>query len=201
MRRFAIPLMVLVSIMLALVLAWMWLTPQGHKRQFNWQAPAPKEVDFKSVLPVPAQVAAVENSRLIAMQERPVFAVTRRPPPPPPPPPVPPPVDVLSSAKVTGIYSGTGGTGVLLNLGGKSRRVRVNENVDGWVLTGIEGRSATFVSGGQTRSLPLGRATLTSAPVGVPLSATVNTPAVEPAAPSEQRPSRPRPVGAVFGGS
>jgi hypothetical protein len=201
MRRFAIPLLLCLSALLALALAWMWLTPQGHKRQFNWHAPAPKGVDFKSVLPVHAQAAAVENSRLIAMQERPAFSMTRRPPPPPPPPPVPPPVDVLSSAKVTGIYSGTGGTGVLLNLGGKSRRVRVNENVDGWVLTGIEGRSATFVSGGQTRSLPLGRATLTSAPAGVPLSATVNPPVTEPTAPSEQRPSRPRPVGPVFGGS
>ena len=201
MRRFVIPLLLCLSTLVALALAWMWLTPQGHKRQFNWQAPPPKEVDFKSVLPVHAQVAAVENGRLIAMQERPIFSVTRRPPPPPPPPPVPPPVDVLSSAKVTGIYSGTGGAGVLLNLGGKSRRVRVNENVDGWVLTGIEGRNATFVSAGQTRSLPLGRAALTSAPAGVPLSATVNTSVAEPAAPSEQRPSRPRPVGAVFGGS
>jgi hypothetical protein len=201
MRRFAIPLLLVVSLVLALVLAWMWLTPQGHKRQFKWQAPIPKAVDFKSVLPLHAQVAAVENSRLIAMQERPVFSVTRRPPPPPPPPPVPPPVDVLSSAKVTGIYSGTGGTGVVLNLGGKSRRVRVNENIDGWVLTGIEGRTANFASSGQTRSLPLGRAALTSAPVGVPLSATVNPPTAEPSLPSEQRPSRPRPVGPVFGGS
>jgi hypothetical protein len=201
MRRFSIPLLLCLSALLALVLTWMWITPQGHQRQFIWQAPAPKEVDFKSVLPAHLQVAAVENSRLVAMQERPAFAMTRRPPPPPAPASVPPPVDVLSNAKVTGIYSGAGGTGVVLNLGGKSRRVRVNENVDGWVLTAIEGRNATFASGGQSRSLPLGRAALTSAPAGVPVSATVATPAAEPAAPSEQRPSRPRPVGAVFGGS
>jgi hypothetical protein len=205
MRRFALPFLVLLTLLSSMVLIWLWITPPGHMgqfklRQFKWQAPEPKSMEFNSVLPLPLQVAAVENSRLVAMQERPIFSVTRRPPPPPPPPAAPPPVDVLSGAKVTGIYSGPGGTGVLLNLGGKSRRVRVNENVEGWVLAAIEGRSATFVSAGQTRSLPLGRAALTAPSAGIPLSApTLSNP--EPAVASEPVPSRPRPRGAVFGGS
>lgn len=206
MRRLALPMLLMLNVVLILVLAWLWIAPQAQlgrleMRQFKWQTPAPKSVDFNSVLPPSLQVATVENSRLVAMQERPVFSVTRRPPPPPPPPPAPPPVDVLSGAKVTGIYSGPGGTGVLLNIAGKSRRVRVNENVEGWVLVSVEGRSANFVSAGQSRSLPLGRAALTSpSVVGAPVSATTPT-NPESAAASEPAPSRPRPRGAVFGGS
>lgn len=185
------------NVALLAVLLWLWFTPQGKLRNVHWQPPAPRPADFSSGLPVNAQAAQIENSRLVGLMDRPLFALTRRPPPPPPPPPVPPPVDTLSTARVVAVYSGSGGSGVVLNLGGRSRRVRLNESVDGWMLKSIEGRSVTFSAGDQARVLQLGRAALTSGPGAQPLSAAPSPPAADAPAPPPRRSSGR----AVFGGS
>jgi hypothetical protein len=199
-KRYVLHMLFVLNLALMAVLAWLWLTPQGKLRNVHWQAPAPKAADFSSGLPVKSQVAQIENSRLIGLLDRPLFALTRRPPPPPPPPPVPPPVDTLSTARLVAIYSGSGAGGVVLNLGGKSRRVRLKESVDGWSLTAIEGRSATFAASGQTRILQLGRAALTASSGAPPLSAAPAPPPVSeaPAAPPRRPSGPPR---ATFGGS
>jgi hypothetical protein len=205
MRRFAFSILGVLILALLIALAGLWFTPQGKLRQFLWQAPTPKQVNFDDVVPPAMQVAAIENMRLIAMQDKPIFAVTRRPPPAPPPPAAPPPVDVLSGAKVTGMYSSPDGAGIFLNLAGKNRRVRLNESVDGWVLTSIEGRSANFTAAGQLRTLPLSRAVLVSGPAGAPLSAAAPPspppPAAAPAEADNPPASRSRSTGAVFGGT
>ncbi len=200
-KRYALHGLAALNLLLLATLLWLWFTPQGKLRNVHWQEPAPRPADFSSGLPVKAQVAQIENSRLVALMDRPLFALTRRPPPPPPPPPVPPPVDTLSTARVVAVYAGSGAGGVVLNLGGRSRRVRLNESVDGWQLKSIDGRSVTFIAGGQTRVLSLGRAALTSGPGAPPLSSAPPPPSAEPTAapPPPRRPSGP--PQATFGGT
>lgn len=115
---------------------------------------------------------------------------TRRPPPPPPPPPPPVPVDVLSNAQLSAIYAGEQLTGVIINVNGKNRRVRLNESIDGWVLRSVQGRVVTFDYGGQQRQLQLMRAKVGTSAGGKPLSgapapseAMTPAPAAVPAAP------------------
>ena len=200
MRRFVLPLLIAANAIFAATLVSMWVTPKGQWRNVLWQAPEAKDADVSSGLPSATQTLAIENSRVVVLMDRPLFALTRRPPPPPPPPPVAAPPDTLSSARVVAVYAGPGGGGVVLNLGGKSRRVRLNENVDGWTLQSIDGRSATFTSSGQSRALQLGRAALTTSSGGQPLSFVAAPP---PASQPEPAPRPPRATsrGPVFGGS
>lgn len=201
-KRFILPILIGGNLCFAGTLAWMWVTPKGQWRNVHWVAPVAKEADVSSGLPSSAQTVPIENSRVIGLLDRPLFALTRRPPPPPPPPPVAPPVDVLSNARVVAVYAGPGGGGVVLNLAGKSRRVRLNENIEGWTLQSIDGRNATFTSSGQNRSLQLGRAALTASSGAKPLSSVAAPSAVNESAPAPApRPPRATSRGPVFGGS
>ena len=176
MKRNALPLLVAINVALVLVLAAMWLHRDGSLRNLRWQAPEPITSDYLQMLPVLPERTRVDTARFMSWLERPLFSLTRRPPPPPPPPPPPTPpapVDTLADAKLLGVAE-NGQTGaVILHIGGKSRRVRLHEMVDGgWVLRTVQARSATFSNAGQTRSLQLVRAavsTYTGAAIPVPL--------------------------------
>ena len=162
MKRHALHLLLLANAALALLLAWLWFTPAGTTRNVRWQPPAAQKTDFAAMLPVLPSIATADTSQFIAMLDRPLFAATRRPPPPPPPPAAQEPVDNLSTARLTGLYQGAGTGGVIINLGGKDRRLALNTVVDGWKLQSIQGRSVTFASAGRTRVLQLPRAALTA---------------------------------------
>ena len=162
MKRHALHLLLLANAALALVLAWLWFTPTGAVRNVHWQPPAAQKTDFAAMLPALPGIAAADTSQFIAMLDRPLFTATRRPPPPPPPPAAQEPVDNLSTARLTGLYQGAGTGGVIINLGGKDRRLALNTVVDGWKLQSIQGRSVTFASAGRTRVLQLPRAALTT---------------------------------------
>lgn len=162
MKRHAVTLLALVNAALVLALAFLWVAGDGSLRNVRWEPPVPVTSDYLQMLPALPERTRVDTSRFMVLLERPLFALTRRPPPPPPPPAAEAPQDNLSTARLSGVFTGAGAGGVIINIAGKNRRVRLNEAVDGWVLQSIQGRSVTFTLGGQTRVLQLARAPLST---------------------------------------
>ena len=149
---------------LAVALAAMWLTPQGQLRGVHWAAPAPIQPDYQQMLPaLPGAQQPVSATTFLALLERPLFSSSRRPPPPPPPPAAAAPPDLLADAQVLGVYQSGQASGIIARIGGKARRIRLNESLNGWQLHAVQERSALFKSGDQTRELPLQRARIGSA--------------------------------------
>lgn len=219
MNRYALHALVGLNLLLALLLAALWIGPDGKPRNLRWQPPQAQVTDYAAMLPDIPAAAPLSTGVLMVLLERPLFSITRRPPPPPPPPKAAeaPPPDTLSTARLLGLYAGQGEGGVILHVGGKNRRVRMREHVEGWTLTSIDQRSATFTSGGTQRTLPLlkgslanftGQAptampppapTLAPVPPSVDVQAPTPAPATVPAAaPSGGAIPRPQPI---FGGS
>ena len=216
MKRYALNLLLLLNATLALVLAWMWFAPDGSLRNAHWTAPPPRTANYSAMLPPLPGIASADTSQFIAMLDRPLFSSSRRPPPPPPPPPpaqAQAPVDNLSTARLSGLFFGDGVGGIIINIAGKHRRVRLNEGVDGWLLKSIQERSVTFARGGESRTLPLPRGALTTytglAPAPGQAAMKLATPGVSPltpAAPSGGAAGAGAPAGAappraVFGGT
>jgi len=163
MKRYALQLLTALAVGLALVLAALWFKPDGSIRNGTWVPPEPLRTDYQVMLPALPAAGSADTSRFIAMLDRPVFSVTRRPPPPPPPPPAavpPPPPDNLSTAKLSGVFQGAGAGGVIIQVAGKQQRAQLNDLVDGWTLKSIQGQSVTFVRGGEQRVLTLQRSLL-----------------------------------------
>lgn len=165
MKRYALHFLLLLNISLVLALGWLWLTPDGDLRHVHWQPPAARTNDFASMLPALPGFASPDTGQFLAMLERPLFSMSRRPPLPPPPPPPPAPVaavDNLSTARLLGIFDGQGAGGVILTIAGKTRRVRLSDAVDGWTVQSIQGRAVTFTRAGETRVLQMQRAAMTT---------------------------------------
>lgn len=201
-RSYALALLGAVNLGLAGVLAWLWVTPDGGLRNVHWQAPAARKGDLASIVPPAPGMPVGDPSQYLAMLDRPLFSTTRRPPPPPPPPAPPPPVDTLATARVTGVFSGDGVGGIIVSVDGKSRRVRLNESVNGWTVKSIEPRSVTLAQGAQTRVLDMPRAALSTytglARQGAP-GASGAAPTAAPRPPVPAAPTNSQ--RAVFGGS
>lgn len=205
MKRHALRVLLLLNAGLALLLLWMWVSPDGAIRNIHWQPPEPRKVDLEGLVPVVPAVGSTDTRAFVAMLDRPLFSGTRRPPPPPPPPAAnEPPPDNLSSARLSGVYSGEGQGGVIIQVAGKQRRLRLNDNVDGWVLTSIQDRVVTFGRGGEVRTLLLPRAAVTVYS-GAPLPASAGAPrgAAQPPAPPPGGAGEPLPPSrrATFGGT
>ncbi len=169
MKRYALPVLLLLNGVLALGLAWLWFTPQGTLRNMYWQPPAAQQTDLSNLLPALPSLMQSDTSQFIVLLERPLFSPTRRPPPPPPPPAAAAPVDNFSTARLSGVFEGPGGTGIIIQIDGKDRRLQLNQALDGWTLRSVQGRQVTFGNGDQTRVLQLPRAALT-AYTGQPLA-------------------------------
>lgn len=178
MKRYALSALLLLNVVLAVWLVWLWFTPQGALRNVRWQPPAARQTDLSSLLPALPPLLQADTGQFIVLLERPLFSPTRRPPPPPPPPPAAEPVDSFSTARLSGVFEGPGGTGIIIQIAGKDRRLQLNQALDGWTLQSVQGRQVTFSNGGHTRVLQLPRAALT-AYTGQPL-ATVPAPAQPP---------------------
>ena len=172
MKRHALLVLVVINGVLAAWLAWLWFTPQGGLRNVHWQPPAAQKTDLSGLLPALPTLLQADTNRFIVLLERPLFSPTRRPPPPPPPPPPPAaaaPVDNFSTARLSGVFEGPGGTGIIIQMAGKNRRLQINQSLEGWTLKAVQGREVTFASGGETRVLQLPRAAL-NAYTGQPLA-------------------------------
>ena len=203
MKRYVLHFLLLGNVFFALILAISWVTSSGALRNSHWQAPAIQKTEFSTILPTLPAISSVDAGQFLGVLERPIFSATRRPAPPKlAVSAATAPVDNLSTAKVSGIIVGTQGGAIIINIGGKDRRVRLNDIVDGWRLQSVEGRSVTFVGNGQTRVLQLPRAasaTYMGAPVQIPEA--VPTSPLAPSAPPLRGIDRSRSPGATFGGS
>lgn len=153
-------LLLILTLLLAGGLAFMWFDRQAHLRNLAWVAPKALPPDVKvPVGPPKAGAVASEAALFAAIIERPLFAPDRRPPPPPPPPTPPPPPDPLANIQIQGIFSGEN-AGIIASIEGKTRRVKINESVGSWVLKNIADREVTFVQGDQNRKLRMAYARL-----------------------------------------
>lgn len=206
MKRYALHILLFVNAALALVLLWMWISTDGTVRNVHWQPPEPRRSDIDGLLPALPAVGSADTRRFVAMLDRPVFSSTRRPPPPPPPPAAsapPPPPDNLATATISGVYAGGGQGGIIILVAGKQRRMRMNDNIDGWVLSSIQDRVVSFTRGGEVRTLLLPRASVTAysgAPRSAPVSA-VGQPPMPQQPPAGAAAPRPSQLRATFGGS
>lgn len=179
MRRYPLHLLTALAVAVALVLVFLWLQPDGSLRNSTWVAPEPQTADYNAMLPELPPVGSADTRRFLAMLERPVFSITRRPPPPPPPPETAqaPPPDHLSTARLSGIFFGDGVGGVIMQIAGKQRRAQLNELVEGWTLKAVQGRTVTFAKGSQQRVLTLERSLLQNAAGTNPTAGAAGTPA------------------------
>ncbi|MFT3817640.1 MAG: hypothetical protein QM750_08455 [Rubrivivax sp.] len=190
MRRAAIPLLGLLALGLAGLLAWLWLRPDGHGAVLHWQPPAPLRpaLDAPAALPAPD----VDLGRYVATLDRPLFVSSRRPPPPPPPASVPAVVvDTPPDLRVLGLYGRraegegavAGGTGgMIARVDGQVKRVRIGEAVGRWTLKALRPGEAVLALGDTEQVYPLRR----PAPDEPPAAATADN-----AAPGDRPAARP----------
>jgi hypothetical protein len=204
-KKHTLHLLMAANAALALALAWLWVDPAGHLRGVRWRAPAAQTANYAAMVPALPGFAPADTSGFVAMLERPVFSPTRRPPEPTAKAKdQEPPADSLGTARLLGLFQGRGDGGVILQLGDKPRRLRLHDSADGWTLTAVQERGATFERAGQTRTLQLPRAKLTNAPV---VPAAPPPAAAVPPRPVPPPAAKPAPRGGgqlrqpVFGGS
>jgi hypothetical protein len=206
MKKHALPVLAGLNLVLALVLVWLWIGAQGHLRNVQWRAPAAQTTDYAAMMPALPGLAPADTSRFVAMLERPVFSPTRRPPEAKPASKEgDQPADGMGTARLLGLFQGAGDGGAIVLLGGKPRRVRLNDSVDGWKLVAVQQRAVTFERNGQAHSLQLPRATLASAPALPPaarpvLPAPSAPPRLAPAARPGTGPAGAKPRVPTFGG-
>ncbi len=164
---------------LAVGLASLWFTPQGEPRRQPWQPPP-------ALVPeLPALPQAVPPSADVSIiAARPLFAADRRPPPPPAAPPQP---DPLANIQLLGLLTGDY-AGVIAQVDGRSRQLRLNDTLGSWTLAAVEGRRATFKRGEEERQLELAFSRLGAAPTGTSAAAATVVPAqaTAPGAPTAQ---------------
>jgi hypothetical protein len=152
LRLGPVPLLGLLTLVLAAGLAWMWVDEHARPRNISWVAPKALAPDLKVPVNSEAGPGAVANPNAYAViTARPIFAPDRRPPPPPAPPPPP---DPLANVQVYGIFSGTT-AGILVRVDGKVHRIKINEKIGPWTLNSIDGREIVFAQGEQKRTLRL----------------------------------------------
>lgn len=152
MRLTPVRLLLAFNLILVAGLAYLWFDGNGRWRNVMWQAPAVMLPDTTALANLKqSSVQAVNPLQNLTILERPVFAPDRKPPPQPKPPPPP---DPMANIQLTGIFSGADG-GILARVEGKSRRIKVNDVIGAWTLKSVEGRSATFANGTETRQLQL----------------------------------------------
>lgn len=162
MNRGLTVFLLVLSMLLAGLLVWLWVTPSGALRGVHWKPPAAVRPDLGSLSSMSLQRDDADASRFMAILDRPVFSPTRRPPPPPPPPKVAAPVrpDPLDGIHLYGLFSGEGVGGLIARVEGKTRRIKLSESVGDWSLKEIRPRDVVFAkNSGETRVVPLMQAT------------------------------------------
>lgn len=172
MSRNALSLLLLLNLALAGVLAWLWITPDGRLRDVRWQPPQPVPPTLGSPEPLPD--FDVDVNRFVATLERPLFVPSRRPPPTPQnlaaTPPAPPP-DPMPDIRVLGLYGNADSGGMIANVDGKVRRVRVGDAVAGqWTLKSLRGNEIVVARGDEERIVELLRSVGTAPEVAAAAS-------------------------------
>ena len=206
MKRYVSWGLVVVNIILAAVLAWMWFKPNGELKNVHWVVPRGQKANLDDVVPHLGKAQAMDHSQFLAMLDRPLFSPNRRPPPPPPPPPAevpPPPPDYLADAVLTGVYVGADGKsgGIIIKFQGKDKSLPLRGVLDGWTLSSVADNRVYFTRGGETKEITLQKAKLQ---VGYGPMADTNQPqgGMPPAGNRPSNPDSPAPRrGPTLGGS
>ena len=160
MKRASLAILVAVNLALLLALAWMWVTPQGHLRNVQWQPPAPIKPSLGAAAPLPRW--NTDYSRFVVTLDRPLFAATRRPPPKPQVQAQP--VDSLAEVSIIGVWGAGAQGGVIARVGPQTRRVKVGEPLAGWTLKEVQTQGATLTRGNEARSLQIKRGAAAPSP-------------------------------------
>jgi hypothetical protein len=155
------PLLAAASVLLAIVLAALWLGPGVLAGWRVWPQPpaqAPNLDDARTALlkPNPAATAAYP-----AVLERPLVSPSRRPEASDATAAAAPPsLTAIEQVKLTGLLNGPTLTGVLIEEGGQPRFLRRGEKIGDWTLDAISGRQALFTRNGERKPIELPSANL-----------------------------------------
>lgn len=160
MKRYISAILVAASVVLALVLAWMWFTPSGGLKNAHWEVPRGQKANLDDIVPRLGKAQAMDHSQFLAMLDRPLFSLTRRPPPPPPvaaAEPPPPPPDYLADAVLSGVYIGEDGKsgGIIIKFQGKDKSLPLQGLLDGWTLSSVADNRVYFTRAGVTKEIAL----------------------------------------------
>lgn len=160
MKRYTTHALIVLNVLLAAVLAWLWVDQDGRLRDVTWAPPVAIKPDFSTAPRASSRPPRVDMSLVVATLDRPLFSPSRRPPPPvvaasaaPEPPP-----DPLANVLIQGLYSGAGTGGIIASVDGVSKRISINEKIGDWTLKSIEERDVKFVRNDESRVVQLLRA-------------------------------------------
>lgn len=138
--------LLVLCVLAAAGIAALWLT--GDK---TWTPPGSRPID-SSLFDVPAiDYKHVAGEAFAEISARPIFSATRRPPPPEPVAEAENEPDPFANVKVLGLFGSGGEGGVILQIDGRSKRVRHGEKLGSWVLHGVNGMSAQFIGSNGTQ--------------------------------------------------
>ena len=160
MKRHTMHALVALNVLLAGILVWLWVAPDGRLRDVTWTSPAAVKPDFSSAPRASSGTGQTDMALVMATLDRPLFSPTRRPPPPvvaasagaePPP-------DPLRNVSIQGVYSGAGAGGIIAKVDGVSKRILLNEKIGDWTLSSIDERDVKFVRNEESRVMQLFRA-------------------------------------------
>lgn len=183
MKRYTSAILIAMSAVLALVLAWMWFTPSGGLKNAHWTMPRGQKANLDDIVPRLGKAQAMDHSQFLAMLDRPLFSPSRRPPPPPPVAAAeapPPPPDYLADAVLSGVYIGEDGKsgGIIIKFQGKDKSLPLRGTLDGWTLSSVADNRVYFTRAGVTKEIALQKGKLQQG----------YTPAAEPGVPQRAMP-------------
>lgn len=154
MKRNLTSILVAVNVLLVGLLAWLWIDPHGGLRGVHWEPPAAIRPDLGSPFLASIGREEADGGRFVAVLDRPLFYPGRRPAP----------VaksgsgarsDPLDSIHLFGLFSGSEGGGAIVQVEGKTRRLKVSEALGDWTLKEVRPREVVFARGGENRVVPL----------------------------------------------
>lgn len=185
MKRHTSAILVAANIVLVLVLAWMWFSPSGGIKNVHWTVPRGQKANLDGVIPRLGKAQPMDHSQFLAMLDRPLFSLSRRPPPPPPVTAAeapPPPPDYLADAVLSGVYIGEDGKsgGIIIKFQGKDKSLPLRGTLDGWTLSSVADNRVYFTRDGVTKEIALQKGKLQQG----------YTPAAEPAVPQRGMPAQ-----------
>jgi hypothetical protein len=177
MKRHVMHILVALDAVLVLVLLAMWFDAGGQLRNAHWPRPAAIKPDFGAMLQPLALQRSDDVGRFVATLDRPLFSPNRRPPPVLVAGAAPPP-DPLANIQLFGVYSGSGGGGIIARVDGKMRRANINDKIGEWTIKQIVDRDVTFVRGGETRVISLVRGKPSSSAAAAAPAASARKPVI-----------------------
>lgn len=155
MRQHVLPLLVALNLALGGLLAWLWLTPEGEWRDLRWQPPPAVPPALAETKPLPE--FDVDVVRYVATLERPLFLPTRRPPPKPEEVAAAPAPDPLPDIRLLGLYGNEQVGGMIANIDGKVRRVKVGESIGTWSVKEVRRTEVVVARADDVRTIELKR--------------------------------------------